>query len=577
MDFGGILMRVFLQRLHKYKHYQLVFFIIALFFSAAIVLQGFSIIKIVDTVFIQKSAFPETFSYFVLLGFAMLFRLLAQYFFNHFGNHFAAYAKNTIRDMLLTKWRLDSFEMMKRDQTGHKISLYVDTVDELDGYFREYIPQKMKSQVAPIILLICILFANPKSALILLITAPFIPLSYIIIGLQTKQKSEQQLEAMNRFSGKFLDLLHGLQTLKLFSQTEKQRGVLQVYNYQFLNTTMTVLKVAFASTLFIELITTLGVGLIALEIGFQMIIFQTLSFASAFFVLTLTPEFYNSLKDLGAAFHTGKGSMAAMKLIEQELEEKSVPVIWGPQILSDASAPSLALLDATYRYENGTTIGPLSIEIPANKTVAFIGPTGHGKTTALHMLASTVALDQGSISINELERKLINEQSWYDTMCFISQHSFVFAGTVRENLVMGKSFNDEEIVSSLYQAQLTDWLGSLPNGLDTKIGEGGIGLSGGEKQRIAIARALVQKPSLVFFDEPTAGLDVLTEQMITKAMKRLAMAATIIVVTHRFETLKNADFIYCFKNGKIRASGTHETMQEDSFYQAMKNGGALNA
>lgn len=553
------------------NRYRLIFSCISIFFAAAIVLQGYSIIKIVDAVFIQKVAFQATLPFFTLLVCAMGIRIGANYALNRFGTELAAIAKNTMRQLLLEKWQTHSGNQMKHEQTGSTLSLYIDTVDELDAYFREYIPQATKSKIVPIVLLICILFANPWSAFILVITAPFIPISYIIIGQQTKRKSEQQLEAMNRFSGKFLDLLHGLQTLKYFHQTQKQREVLAAHNTKFMETTLDVLKIAFASTLFIELITTLGVGLVALEIGFEMLVFETLTFAAAFYVLTLTPEFYNSLKELGAAFHAGKGSNAAMHLLHDALNEGVIQVQWGGETI--AKSPALSLHNALYVYENGTTIGPLSLEIPSKKTVAIIGPTGHGKTTTLKLLASAMELTDGVLQIDGVNRYEVNEDSWYEQACFISQHSYVFAGTVRDNLTMGKSFSDEWIVASLQKAQLIKWFNNLPYGLDTKIGEGARGLSGGEKQRIAIARALVQQPSIVFLDEPTAGLDVLTEQMITQALQQFATHATIVLVTHRFETLQYADFIYVIANGKVKHSGTQAQLQNEPFFQAMRNGG----
>ncbi|MEG0473272.1 MAG: thiol reductant ABC exporter subunit CydD [Solibacillus sp.] len=568
-------MRQFQKWIPSMKKYRLMLMFIALLLGLAIVLQAYSIIQIVDSVFIQKSAFTAVLPYVYGLLLAISLRVTSNYFLHWTGNQLSAHVKKSIRAQLLTRWGQDSIENIKLQQTGYQVSLFVDTVDELDAYFREYIPQTMKTFVVPLFLLIAVFFAHPMSAVILLITAPFIPLSYIIIGVQTKRKSEQQLENMNRFSGKFLDVLQGLQTLKLFSQSAKQRNILQHYNTRFMETTLDVLKIAFASTLFIELITTLGVGLVALEIGFQMIVFETLGFAAAFFVLTLAPEFYSSLKELGTAFHAGKGSLGAMQLIQTELEKEVQTITWGQQSITPA--PALALQGAEYRYPDRTTIGPITIDIPAKKTVAIIGPTGHGKTTVLNMLSSAVELTHGSLFINGIARTECSEQSWYAQMTMISQHPYVFAGTLRDNLTMGKTIDDEAIWHALQKAQLGNWFTSLQDGFHTKIGEAGRGLSGGEKQRIAIARAFIHQPTVVFFDEPTAGLDVLTEQLIAHAIQTLKSHATVILVTHRFETLQHADLIYILENGTIHASGTPEALQHERYFEAMKKGGLPDA
>lgn len=564
-------MRNFKKWIPAMKKYRMSLIFITILLGLAVVLQAYSIIQIVAFVFIQKTEFSAISPYLVALLLAIFLRVASNFLLHWTGNQLSAHVKKSIRAQLLTRWGLDSIENIKLQQTGYQVSLFVDTVDELDAFFREYIPQTMKTFVVPLFLFIAIFFAHPMSAIILLITAPFIPLSYIIIGVQTKRKSEQQLENMNRFSGKFLDVLQGLQTLKLFSQSGKQRNILQHYNTRFMDTTLDVLKIAFASTLFIELITTLGVGLVALEIGFQMIVFETLAFAAAFFVLTLAPEFYSSLKELGTAFHAGKGSLGAMQLIHTELEKEVQPVTWGLQSITPS--PTLVLSDAEYRYPDGTTIGPVTMNIPSKNTVAIIGPTGDGKTTVLNMLSSAVELTDGSLFINNIARNKCSEQSWYAQMTMISQHPYVFSGTLRDNLTMGKNMDDEAIWHAVQKAQFA----TLKDGFNTKIGEAGRGLSGGEKQRIAIARAFIHQPTIVFFDEPTAGLDVLTEQLIAHAIQTLKSHATVVLVTHRLETLQHADLLYILEKGKIHASGTHEALQRERYFTAMKKGGLPDA
>lgn len=566
-------MQLFFRQLHKQRNYTLLFYLFSLLSAASIVLQAYSIVQLVDLVFFEKQSFDATIPFILMLAAALMLRLGSNFFMQHTAIHFTTSVKQQVRGQLLDEWSVRSYEQLEQQQAGQKISLYVDNVEELDGYYREFIPLKIRSQIVPIVVLICLVFVNIESALILLVTAPFIPISYIIIGKKTQAESELQLDAMNRFSGKFLDLLYGLQTLKLFRKTEQQRDVLADYNQAFTARTMNVLKIAFASTLFVELITTLGIGLIALQIGFEILVFESLPFVSAFFVLTLAPEFYNALKEMATAFHAKKGSNAAMNVLQTELSERPKTLSWGPPCrLSVEKAPTLSLKEAVFHYENGTAIGPLTIDVPAKKITALIGPTGHGKSTALQMLAASLDLRRGNLTINGVNQHEVDEKSWYDEMAYVSQHSYVFARTVRENLQMGQDISDETIIASLVKANLTAWFEQLPDGLDTKIGEGASGLSGGEKQRMAIARAIVQQPSMLFLDEPTAGLDVLTEQMISDAITSL-QDTTIVLVTHRFATLRQAHVIYYIENGQVQASGNHLAMLDVPFYEAMKTRG----
>lgn len=560
-------------RAYKLKIVMLIF--ISLFLGSSIVLQGFSIVEIVDLVFIENAPFSDTFVFFSLFLLAIIIRLSSQFSLGRIGGLLAEDVKQSIREKLIQHWSLTTMEKHVASQTGEKVTLLIDTVDQLESYYREYIPQVIKTLVVPIMILIAVFVVHPNSGWIMLITAPFVPITYIIVGMQTKQKSEEQLNALNRFSGKFLDLLQGLQTIRLFGQSKQQEDILAKSNEGFMNRTLSILKIAFASTLFIELIATLGIGLIALEIGFQMIVFKTLAFAPAFFILTLAPEYYNSLKELGAAFHTGRGSLGAAAIIEEQLQIEEKPVKWGEKPL--AIQPEIKVQNATFHYTNGPTIGPLSFSIQPGQTVAFIGQTGHGKTTILNMLSSLTELDCGELYLNNMPRSSYRAADWYAQTSYISQHPYIFAGTLRENICMGLEVSDEDIYVALKKAQLLDWLSSLPNKLDTPIGEGGLGLSGGEKQRVAIARAFLKKPAIVFFDEPTSGLDVITERLLVASIKALRETATVIIAAHQYESIRFADFIYIVEDGQITASGTSKTLQDHPFFKKIIEGGTDDA
>lgn len=543
---------------------------LSLFLGGSLLLQGFSIVKIVDIVFIEKAPFSNTYVFFLLFLLAIMVRLASQFTLGRMGGLLAEGVKGSVREQLMQQWAVTTMEKHVAFQTGEKVTLLVDTVDQLESYYREYIPQVIKTIVVPMMILIAVFMVHPNSGWIMLITAPFVPITYIIVGMQTKKKSEEQLDALNRFSGKFLDLLQGLQTIRLFGQSKQQEQILAKSNEGFMDRTLNILKIAFASTLFIELIATLGIGLVALEIGFQMIVFKTLTFAPAFFVLTLAPEYYNSLKELGAAFHTGRGSLGATALIEEQLQEEKRGVRWGNKQL--AIQPAITVKDARFNYTNGPTIGPLSFTIQPGQSVAFIGQTGHGKTTILNLLSSLTELDAGELYLNNEPRSTYRADDWYAQTSYISQHPYMFAGTLRENICMGLIVTDEDILLALQKARLLEWLSTLPHGLDTALGEGGLGLSGGEKQRVAIARAFLKQPAIVFFDEPTAGLDVVTERLLIESIKTLRETATVIIAAHQYESIRFADFLYIVEDGQITASGTPDTLKNHPFYEKITAG-----
>lgn len=543
--------------------------LLSLLFGLSLIVQAYSIVKIIDIIFIAKDTIQTTAPYFALLIGTMIIRLTSNFAIDRFGSLLALNVKQHLRKLLLNKWKNRNLLKQFSKQTGEEVSIFIQTVDELDSYYHEYIPQVIKSTIVPILVLIVVFITHANSGWIMLITAPFIPLTYIIVGIQTKNKAAQQLTAMNRFSATFLDLLQGMQTIRIFRQQKQKQETLAYSNKQFLKKTMDVLKIAFASTLFIELITTLGIGLVALEIGFQMIVFESLLFAPAFFVLILAPEYYNTLKQMGSAFHTAKGSAGAMELLTKELAVEETAVLWGNNEMPEA--PHIQLQNINFKYIDGPKIGPITMDVPSHKTIAIIGPTGHGKSTILNLLAGTMEPQEGHYTINKMDRALISMESFYHKFAFISQRTTLFAGTIRENLQMGKQISDEQLLDALEQAKLLHWFEQLENGLDTVIGEGGRGLSGGEQQRIAIARAFTKKPSFVLFDEPTANLDDETEKLVRAGLEKLSKDATTVIVSHRYESIRFADYIYVLTDGRIVAHGTPVTLKHP-LYEHMKGG-----
>ena len=537
----------------------------SIFYSVSLLVQAYSIVQIIQLVFLEESGLVATYPYFLLLLGAITIRLIATTLIDQLGGRLSFHAKKNVRARLIAKWNERTILKQFSKKTGEETSLFIQTVDELDPYYREYIPQAIKSILVPLAILIAVFYTHVNSGWIMLITAPFIPLTYIIVGIQTKHKAEEQLTAMNRFSGTFLDLLQGVQTIRIFRQQQQKEAQLKYSNAQFLTKTMDVLTIAFASTLFIELITTLGIGLIALEIGFQMIVFESLTFAPAFLVLILAPEFYNTLKQLGSAFHTAKGSAGAMALLHEALHKDEMPMQWG--IINTERAPSLTLENATYRYEDGTTIGPLQLRIRAGQTVALIGPTGHGKSTILNLLAAAMTPTAGQYFIGATAQSSVDEQSFYKEMVYISQRTSIFAGTLRQNLQMDSDATDADCLQALEKASLLPWFARLQDGLETVIGEGGRGLSGGEQQRLAIARAFVKQPSIVLFDEPTAHLDGQTEMAISAAIEQLSKEATTVIVSHRYESIRFADYIFIIENGHIVDEGMPESLKHPLYLQ----------
>ncbi|MFV8828206.1 thiol reductant ABC exporter subunit CydD [Alkalihalobacterium sp. APHAB7] len=543
----------------KGRYYTL--FALAIAFGIVIIMQSFLIVSIVDDLFLNQVSFDQVTAFLLLLLAVFIFRSFLSYWSGKIGLKMAAQVKANYRKRLLLVYSSHSLMSSYKGQSGQKVSVMMDAVDELDNFFSKYVPQRIITTVVPLMILVVVFTQHVYSGLILLFTAPFIPIFMIIIGKMTQQKSEEKLDSLTAFSGRFLDTLQGLLSLKLYGRSKHYKEVIRQSSLEFRDATMKILKVAFTSSLMLEFISMLSIGLVALELGFRLVVFNEISFFTAFFILLLVPEFYNMLKELGSAFHAGRSSTGASEKIERELSQVEQTHTWGNRSLTKAPV-SLELRNVNFQYETkGFTLSDINANLPMNGQIAIVGKSGSGKTTLLHIVAGLIRPQEGEVLVDGHERLDYKEEDWFSHISYITQHPYLFSGTITENIALGTKASTSEIEEAAVKAGISDLIETLPERYNTPIGEGGRGLSGGEKQRIALARAFLKKPSIVLFDEPTTGLDLFTEQILQKSMKELAQTSTVITVAHRLQTIKEANHILFLESGELKAQGTHEQLK----------------
>ncbi|WP_404457279.1 thiol reductant ABC exporter subunit CydD [Oceanobacillus kapialis] len=537
----------------------LVFF--AFIAGTMVIAQAYLLVTIIEDAFLGDADLQDVLSLLGILLLVLLFRTGSTYLSGRTGVKMGAQAKAEFRHALLHQYKVTPVQASITGQSGGKVSLLMDAVDEVENYFSSYIPQVIQSSLIPLLILIVVFTQHLNSGLIMLITSPFIPIFMIIIGMQTQKKSEEQLDKLASFSGGFLDTLQGLTTLKLFGRAKKQKQIIEKSSLGFRDATMEILKVAFTSSFMLELISMLSIGIIALEIALQLILFDGITFFVGFLILILAPEYYTSLKELGSAFHNGQSSIGAAKKVAAELEEEDKVVTWGEkEFSSEGKPPQLELQKLGFSYgDTQFSLSNIEATIPAYASIAIVGKSGSGKSTLLHLLAGLLPISSGEIKADENSLHDYQEEQWFNKLSYISQHPYIFSGTVAENIAIGATdpASREDIQTAAEQAGLIELVQSLEKGLDTPVGEAGRGLSGGEKQRLALARAFLKQPSLILFDEPTTGLDLKTERILQKSIETLSKNATIITVAHRLHTIKNADLIIFLEDGKMAGKGTH--------------------
>lgn len=577
------------QQMSLQRTNRLLLAIISLALGVTIISQAALVAEAVQRIFVEKASFSSVMLLLGLLLAVMAVRTLLTYGNGKVGLHMAARAKTNMRASVLQNLTRASMPSTLRGQTGGKVSVALDAVDEADSYFSQYMPRMMEAAMIPILILIVTFTQHANTGYIMLFTAPFIPLFMILVGLKTKNKSEEKYAQLAEFSGTFLDSLQGLVTLKIFGRAKRQQQEIERSSLGYRDATMGILKIAFTNTFMLESIVMLSIGIVALELAIQLLVFKSMSFHTAFLVLLLVPEFYSLLKNTGTAFHSGRTSMGAIRKVEEMLEETSgasKPTIDEKaekdthigdtndlRVQQDklrTSRAELTLMPPTieldhvrFRYTPdsfGLETGQLSIG--PGEQIAIVGKSGSGKTTLLHLIAGLLKPDSGAVLVNGMELSQHDETAWFEQVSYITQHPYIFAGTFAENIVIGagRNVSRAEIEQAAEEAGLAGVVAQLEQGLDTFVGEGGRGLSGGEKQRLALARAFLKKPAVILFDEPTVGLDLHTERVLQQSIASLAKTATMITVAHRLYTIQHADNILFMDNGVLVDSGHHEAL-----------------
>ncbi|CAC6744917.1 Transport ATP-binding protein CydD [Staphylococcus aureus] len=472
---------------------------------------------------------------FILLG-VLLLRATVQFLNQWLGDTLAFKVKHMLRQRVIYK--------NNGHPIGEQMTILTENIDGLAPFYKSYVPQVFKSMMVPLIIIIAMFFIHFNTALIMLITAPFIPLFYIIFGLKTRDESKDQMTYLNQFSQRFLNIAKGLVTLKLFNRTEQTEKHIYDDSTQFRTLTMRILRSAFLSGLMLEFISMLGIGLVALEATLSLVVFHNIDFKTAAIAIILAPEFYNAIKDLGQAFHTGKQSEGASDVVFEFLEQ---PNNNNEFLLKyeENQKPFIQLTDISFRYDDSDrlVLNDLNLEIFKGDQIALVGPSGAGKSTLTHLIAGVYQPTIGTISTNKRDLNI----------GILSQQPYIFSASIKENITMFKDIENNTIEEVLDEVGLLDKVQSFTQGINTIIGEGGEMLSGGQMRRIELCRLLVMKPDLVIFDEPATGLDIQTEHMIQNVLFQHFKDTTMIVIAHRDNTIRHLQRRLYIENGRLIA------------------------
>lgn len=464
---------------------------------------------------------------------------------------------------------------LQRQPAGSWASLLQEQVENLHDFYARYLPQTQLSGLQPFLILLAVFPVNWTAGLILLGTAPLIPLFMILTGIGAADANRRNFEALRRLSGHFLDRLRGMATLRLYRRADAERDSIARASEDFRERTMEVLRMAFLSSAVLEFFASVSIAILAVYFGFSYL--EHLSFGDygtkvtlfvGLFVLLLAPDFYMPLRELGAHYHAKAQALGAADAIEQFLNEPVTAIQSGSgQLAADEPLTLVAENLQVLSPEGHPLVGPLSFTLQAGQRTVLVGKTGSGKSSLLHALLGFLPYE-GCLRINGQELQQLDLGLWRREIAWLGQNPKLIHGTLADNLRMGRAVDDAQLQQAVAQAGASDILAS--KGWDYGIGDGSAGLSVGQAQRLALARALVCPSRLLLLDEPTASLDRQNEQRILDALAPLQQGRTTLMVTHRADQLANADQILLLEQGQLLASGTAaELNQPDSPLQRL--------
>ena len=523
----------------------------------AVIVQSALLAYILQALIIDKLQWSALIPCFLWLAAVFVLRSFCVYWHQTRGFEAGASVRISVRQQLIDKFAVLGPAAIKQRQSGELAAITLEQVDALENYFSRYLPQHTIVGVLPIIMIAVVMPVNWVVGLIFLMTGPLVPVFMALVGIGAASANRSQFLAMARMSGYFLDRLQGLTMLKLFGQAHHELVNINLIADGFREKTMAVVRIAFLSSAVLEFFSAVAVALVAVYVGLGLLgqihfgPAQQISLREALFVLLLAPEFFMPLRQLAIYYHDKAAALGAADAILAILEQgndNSPTVIAGTRS-SAKDNYLIAFKQVSKYYRQRQVLADINLHITAGEKIALVGESGAGKTTLLNLLLGFEAATEGLVL---LEGQAVNREYAAQAMAWAGQNAYIFYGSIRDNIALANpEASEQSIINSATAAGVTEFSAQLAEGLLTLVGERGYGLSGGQIQRIALARAFLKNAEIILLDEPTANLDADNKLRLLDIIDSLFKDKTLIIASHDLEVIQRMDRKIVLQQGRL--------------------------